>query len=62
MKSRVFFSNQLVSEANAKLASRREHTHRKLPLEVNEIISCSRRTPEEIRLALEAASARMREA
>ncbi|AMA44507.1 hypothetical protein ACI2KC_16115 [Pseudomonas monteilii] len=60
MKSKVFFSDQLVVEANAKLAKRRDGTRRTLPLEVGDIIYSMRQSTDEIRTAFEIASARLR--
>ncbi|GAB1614866.1 hypothetical protein PSN_0588 [Pseudomonas sp. NGC7] len=62
MKFKVFFSNRLVSEANSKLARRKDDSRSTLPLEVGDIIYSTRQSTDEIRSAFEAASVRLRKA
>lgn len=62
MKVKVFFSNRLVSEANSKLARRKDSSRSTLPLEVGDIIYSTRQSTDEIRSAFEAASVRLRKA
>lgn len=62
MKFKVFFSKNLVTEANSKLARRKGSSRSTLPLEVGDIVYSNHQSIEEIRSAFEAASVRLRKA
>lgn len=62
MSFKIFFSKNLVSEANFKLSNRKTDSGAKLPREVSDIIYSSRQSTEDIRSAFKAASLRLKKA